>query len=51
MAETAYFKCLRCGHEYVDEYTPKVVEERTCPNCASNSVRRLKSPPAKSKAN
>lgn len=46
MAETAYFKCLRCGHEYVGEYTPRVVEERTCPKCGSNSVRRLKSPSA-----
>ncbi|MFQ5605850.1 MAG: hypothetical protein ACE5HS_21480 [bacterium] len=46
MAESAYFKCLRCGHEYVGEYVPKVVTEKTCPKCGSNSVRRLKSPPA-----
>jgi len=43
MADTGTFKCLRCGHEYQAEYKPKVVEERTCPNCGSNSVRRLKS--------
>lgn len=51
MAETAYFKCLRCGYEYVGEYTPRVVEERTCPKCGSNSVRRLKSPPAGKETN
>ena len=45
MPETGYFKCLRCGYEYVDEYTPKVVQERACPKCGSNSVRRLKAPP------
>jgi len=43
MAETAKFKCLRCNHEYEDKYTPKVVVERTCPKCGSNSVRRLES--------
>jgi predicted nucleic acid-binding Zn-ribbon protein len=41
MAETGKFKCLRCGHEYEDKYTPKVTVERTCPKCGSNSVRRL----------
>lgn len=51
MAETGYFKCLRCGNEYVGEYTPKVVEERTCPQCGSNSVRRLKAPPKDKIAN
>ncbi|MFQ5823031.1 MAG: hypothetical protein ACE5JB_03150 [bacterium] len=51
MAESAYFKCLRCNHEYVGEYTPKVAEERTCPKCGSNSVRRLKSPPPKKEVN
>lgn len=40
--EQSKFKCLRCGHEYIDYYKPKVVEERTCPKCGSNSVRRLK---------
>ncbi len=47
MAEEANFKCLRCGHEYTGSYVPKKVEERTCPNCGSNSVRRLKSGGAK----
>ena len=42
MAEEADFKCLRCGFEYKDTYTPGQVAERTCPNCRSNSVRRLK---------
>jgi len=46
MAEEAKFKCLRCGHEFVAPYTPKVVEERACPRCDSNSVRRLKEKPA-----
>lgn len=41
MAEKANFKCLRCGHEYEDKYTPKVPQERACPNCNSNSVRRI----------
>jgi predicted nucleic acid-binding Zn-ribbon protein len=43
MTETGNFACLRCGHEYQAEFKPKVVEERTCPACGSNSVRRLKS--------
>jgi DNA-directed RNA polymerase subunit RPC12/RpoP len=42
MAEVAQFKCLRCGAEFPLHYDPKVVEERTCPKCASNSVRRIK---------
>jgi Zn finger protein HypA/HybF involved in hydrogenase expression len=51
MAETAYFKCLRCEHTYEADYTPKVVEERTCPKCGSNSVRRLKTRPAEKELN
>ena len=42
MPEEARFKCLRCGHECKLPYTPGVTEERTCSNCASNSVRRVK---------
>ncbi len=42
MAEEAKFKCLRCMSEFCLPYTPGVTEERTCPNCMSNSVRRLK---------
>jgi len=40
--ESAKFKCLRCGHEYSDSYDPKIMVERACPKCASNSIRRLK---------
>lgn len=42
MAEEGNFKCLRCGHVFVLKYTPGVAEEKTCPNCASNSVRIVK---------
>jgi len=42
MPEEAKFKCLRCGHEFMGTHTPKVPEERSCPKCASNSVRRIK---------
>ena len=49
MAETgkeaagkARFRCLRCGAEFELDYTPGKVEERACPACESNSVRRLK---------
>jgi predicted nucleic acid-binding Zn-ribbon protein len=41
MSETGNFKCLRCGHSYEDKYTPRVPQERSCPKCGSNSVRRL----------
>ena len=41
VAETANFKCLRCEHEYEDKYTPNLIQERSCPKCGSNSVRRL----------
>ena len=34
------FKCLRCGHDYEENYDPKgVMTERSCPKCRSNSVR------------
>jgi len=42
MEGQARFKCLRCGHEFVDSYDPKVIVERSCPKCKSNSVRRIK---------
>jgi DNA-directed RNA polymerase subunit RPC12/RpoP len=35
------FKCLKCGHEYRGMYDSKNVTERSCPECRSNSVRRL----------
>jgi predicted Zn-ribbon and HTH transcriptional regulator len=35
-------KCLKCGHEYTNTPDPKKpIEERICPRCKSNSVRRL----------
>ena len=42
MAEQARFCCLRCGAEFLLPYTEGVTEERTCPKCGSNSVRRRK---------
>lgn len=42
MDNQAKFKCLRCGHEFLDSYDPKVIVERSCPKCKSNSVRRVK---------
>ncbi len=42
MAEKATFKCLRCGHEFLESYDPKIMKERSCPKCASNSIRRMK---------
>lgn len=41
MAEKGKFKCLRCNHEYEDKYTQGVPQERACPKCGSNSVRRI----------
>ncbi len=39
----ATFKCLRCGHTYAAPYSPDApLQERTCPHCRSNSVRRIK---------
>ncbi len=40
--EERVYRCLRCGHEYRDEYDPKgPPRELTCPKCRSNSVRPL----------
>ena len=37
------YKCLRCGAEYEEFFDPRApLVERTCPECRSNSVRRLK---------
>jgi predicted nucleic acid-binding Zn-ribbon protein len=41
MSEIGKFRCLRCGHEYEDKYIPGVPQERACPKCSSNSVRRI----------
>jgi len=49
-AKQVTFKCLRCGYEYSGTYDPDHVTERSCPQCRSNSVRRLPNPvPAKEK--
>ncbi len=39
-AEQSRFKCMRCNHEYVAVFRKDA--ERTCPQCRSNSVRRLR---------
>ena len=42
MAEESKFKCLRCGYEYMAPFDKKEgPKERTCPQCRSNSVRRI----------
>ena len=43
MAETPWdWKCMRCGHDYVESYDPKGPQvERSCPKCRSNSVRPI----------
>jgi DNA replicative helicase MCM subunit Mcm2 (Cdc46/Mcm family) len=38
------FECLRCGHHYEVDYDPKEIVERSCPSCASNSVRPASAP-------
>jgi len=40
--EEVDFKCLRCGHEYKGEFDKQNPIERTCPECGSNSIRRMK---------
>ncbi len=51
MTETANFKCLRCGHQYTRPYDPETgPQERMCPKCRSNSVRRLKKAKQETKA-
>jgi len=40
-AKETKFKCLKCGHEYTGLFDIKNVTERSCPQCRSNSVRRL----------
>jgi len=46
---TVPFRCLRCGREFELQFTPGLVEERTCPHCTSNSVRRVKARPGAGK--
>ena len=38
-AQKKTFYCLRCQARFPMEHDPKVVVERTCPKCGSNSVR------------
>jgi Zn finger protein HypA/HybF involved in hydrogenase expression len=40
-AKECTFKCLMCDHEFAGMYDAKNVTERSCPQCRSNSVRRL----------
>ena len=42
MAEYANYKCLRCGNEFTDDYSPDILVEKSCPKCKSNSIRRIK---------
>ncbi|MDQ7778983.1 MAG: hypothetical protein RDV41_04655 [Planctomycetota bacterium] len=43
MPEDAKFKCLRCGNEFQMPFdAEKEPQERACPKCKSNSVRRVK---------
>jgi DNA-directed RNA polymerase subunit RPC12/RpoP len=48
-AREVLFKCLACGHEYMGLYDPDNIQERTCPKCRSNSIRRLPAPKAEKK--
>jgi putative FmdB family regulatory protein len=36
------FKCMMCGHEFEETVDPDKDEERSCPQCRSNSIRHLK---------
>ena len=40
-ARETQFQCLNCKHEYKGMFDPDNIQERTCPKCRSNSVRRL----------
>jgi len=48
MADEAltWFRCMRCGHVWEAPDNPK--QERVCPRCKSNSVRKLRKRPDKS---
>jgi len=34
------FRCMRCGYTWESDDDPK--QERTCPKCKSNSVRKVR---------
>jgi predicted Zn-ribbon and HTH transcriptional regulator len=36
------FRCMMCGHEFVDNVEKDEDKERSCPKCRSNSIRHLK---------
>jgi len=40
MTKEVKLRCLRCGYEYTVPSSEEL-EERTCPRCSSNSVRRI----------
>jgi hypothetical protein len=40
-AREQLFQCLACKHEYKGLYDADNIQERTCPKCRSNSVRRI----------
>lgn len=37
--QTRTFYCLRCQHRFLAQHDPKIVVEKSCPECGSNSVR------------
>lgn len=41
----AWFRCMACGHEYEETVIKGKDEERSCPECRSNSIRHLKKRP------
>ncbi len=47
-ARETLFLCLNCKHEYTGMFDPDHIQERTCPECRPNSVR--KAPPRKAGA-
>ena len=51
MAQEVTFYCLRCGHRFPVMVEPKEVKERSCPACASNSVRKETPAAATSRGN
>jgi len=43
MVSGTKLKCLRCGYEYAQPVPDNSeIEERTCPQCSSNSVRQIR---------
>ncbi len=45
MSAKTTFRCMRCGHEFEQDYDPRApLVEWTCPlpECKSNSIRPLK---------